>query len=111
ETTSTARLTLKSGQTGYTNRLSFLDSAGGLLAMLEINAGVVASGTGGGQVASIGTSEMDSELNSVFVLNGLTIYRDSNTVSDALTDVTINLKEAGTGPREFNVDADQNGIK
>ncbi|MEX0601078.1 MAG: flagellar filament capping protein FliD, partial [Rhodothermales bacterium] len=71
----------------------------------------MASGTGGGQVTAVGTSETDSELNSKFVLDGLTLYRDANSVSDALTDVTINLTEAGLGSKDFSIAADKDSIK
>lgn len=111
ETTSTSRLTLKSGQTGFTNRLSFGDSANGLLALLEVNAAGVAAGTNGGQVTDVGTNETDTQLNSMFTLDGLTLYRDSNSVNDALSDVTINLTEAGLGKKDFSIAADKDSIK
>lgn len=111
ETSSTSRFSLKSGQTGFTNRLSFGDSADGLLVALELNAAGVASGTGGGQVTDVGTNEIDTQLNSRFLLDGLTLYRDTNSVDDALADVTIQLTEAGSGRRDFNVSADKESIK
>ncbi len=116
ETSDTRRLTLKSGQSGYANRLSLTDTGSDppgnrLLEFLEIDAEVVAEGTGGGQVTAVGTSETDSELNSKFVLDGLTLYRDSNTVSDALIDTTVNLLEAGNGSKDFSVAADKDSIK
>ncbi|GAB5518507.1 MAG: flagellar filament capping protein FliD [Rhodothermales bacterium] len=110
ETTDTARLTLRSGDTGFENRLTFSDSANGLLSLLDVNNNDVANGTGGGQVTAIGTSETDSELNSVFKLDGLTMYRSSNQVSDALTGVTLNLREAGGDPVDFTVEPDSDGI-
>ena len=111
ETSSTSRLSVKSGQTGFTNRLTFGDSADGLLAALELNAGGVAAGAGGGQVTDVGTNETDTQLNSRFTLDGLTLYRDTNSVDDALADVTILLTESGLGRKDFNVAADKDSIK
>ncbi len=111
ETTDTARLTLSSGQTGYANRLVFNDSNKKLLEALEVNLAGVATGTGGGMVTDIGTSESDSQLNSMFNLNGLTMYRSTNSVTDALTGITLDLKKAGGGAQTFTVKADKDGIK
>ncbi len=111
ETASTARLSLRSGQTGYQYRLAFVDSANGLLAALELTNNAVVSGTSGGQVKAVGTSETDSELNSKFVLDGLTLYRNSNRVTDALVGVTLELKQVSTGAAEFTIGPDTNGIK
>ncbi|WP_456427631.1 flagellar filament capping protein FliD [Rhodocaloribacter sp.] len=110
ETTDTARLSLRSGKTGYANRLEFTDSAGGLLAQLDVTNAAVATGTGGGQVTSVGTSETDSQLNAQFILDGLTLYRSSNQVTDALEGLTLDLKQVGD-PFDFSVGPDTDGIK
>ncbi|SHL02016.1 flagellar filament capping protein FliD [Rhodothermus profundi] len=111
ETSSTARLSLRSGKTGFTYRLEFVDSAAGLLAALELNNNALATGTGGGQVTFVGTSETDSALNSQFVLDGLTLYRDANRVTDALTGITLEFKQVSTAPAEFTVAPDIEHIK
>lgn len=111
ETSTTTRLSLRSGQTGFTYRLEFIDSANGLLSELEISSNVVATGTGGGQVKYVGTSEIDSELNSQFVLDGLTLYRDANRVTDALAGVYLELKQVSTAPSEFTITPDSHGVK
>ncbi|GIV59759.1 MAG: flagellar hook-associated protein 2 [Rhodothermaceae bacterium] len=110
ETSDTSRLTLRSGQTGYANRLEFTDSADGLLTLLEVNKNEVASGTGGGQVTRVGTGETDSDLNAKFTLDGLTLYRSTNQVTDALDGLTLTLKQAGD-PVDFSVGSDTEGIK
>lgn len=110
ETSDTARLSLRSGQTGYANRLAFQDSAGGLLAALQVDAAGVATGTGGGQVTAVGTSETDSMLNSKFQLDGLTLYRAGNTVSDALPGMTLTLRQTMDAPTDFSVEADDESI-
>jgi flagellar hook-associated protein 2 len=111
ETTDTARLTLRSGRTGFSNRMTFTDSPDSLLTTLGLNTAVVASGTTGGYVTDVGTSESDSELNSKFVLDGLTMYRASNQVSDALSGITLNMKDVQTANLDFTVGPDSEGIK
>lgn len=111
ETSDTARLSLRSGKTGYENRLRFVDSDGGLLAALEVDRTTLHTGTGGGATVEVGTSEIDSALNSKFVLDGLTLYRSTNKVTDALDGLTLDLKKAGEGPYEFSIAADAEGIK
>jgi len=111
ETSTTARLSLRSGQTGFTNRLTFTDSGNGLLSLLEVNSASVVSGTSGGQITAIGTSETDSALNSQFILDGLTIYRDSNAVSDALEGITLSLSEVSATATDFTVEPDATGIE
>ncbi len=110
ETSDTSRLSLRSGQTGYANRLEFTDSAGGLLALLEVTNNALASGTSGGQITRVGTGETDSDLNAQFILDGLTMYRSSNQVSDALDGLTITLKQTGDLV-DFSVKPDTDGIK
>ena len=111
ETTDTARLSLSSAQTGYANRLEFTDSAGGLLGLLQVDSAALSSGTSGGQITSVGTSESDSELNSKFILDGLTLYRSTNQVSDALPGLTLDLKQTATASTDFTVGSDTEGIK
>lgn len=111
ETSVTERLSIRSGQTGFANRLEFTDSANGLLGLLEVNNAAVAAGTGGGQITNVGTSETDSDLNSRFILDGLTIYRSSNQVSDVLEGVTLSLKQTATTATDFSVEPDADGIE
>lgn len=110
ESSGTARLSLRSGQTGYTNRLTFND-VDGLLGTLQVtDADTTTSDGSGGQIYDIGTSATDSMLNSKFVLDGLTLYRDSNSVDDALTDVTLDLQEADGTQYSFSVETDEESI-
>ena len=110
ESSGTMRLSLRSGQTGYTNRLEL--STGGLLDTLDINAGdTTTDDASGGQIYAVGTSATDSTLNSQFVLDGLTLYRDSNSVDDALNDVTLDLQQADGEQYTFSVDTDSESIE
>lgn len=117
ETADTARLSLRSGQTGYAGRLTFTDSvnllgaAPGLLEQLELNANTIATGTGGGELKEVGTSETDSALNARFILDGLTLYRSTNQVTDALEGVTLTLEGTSTETAEFTIGPDAGGIE
>ena len=111
ETSDTARLSIRAGDTGYSNRISFTADPNGLLSSLGIDANSVVSGASGGQVLNVGTSEDTSDLTSQFVLDGLTIYRNSNQVNDALTGVNLTLQQTSTSSSEFSVGADAEGIE
>ncbi len=104
-----SRLVLTSGQTGYTNRLSFGSSS--LLDTLNINNNAQTSGTTGGYVYNVGTSASDSALNSVFVLDGMTMYRDSNKIDDAYEGITFELKDTFSQEVTVSVDADIDSVK
>lgn len=111
ETSGTLRLSIRSGQTGFTNRLSFTDSANGLLSLLEVNANTVASGSNGGQIVAVGTDATNSELNSKAIVDGITIYRDTNVINDAIAGVTLTLKQPSTTAVNFTVESDLDSIK
>lgn len=111
ETSDTARLSLRSGQTGYTNRIAFESDTDGFLAQIGISSGSVVSGTSGGQVRTVGTSDDTSDLSSQVQLDGLTLYRDSNQLTDVLDDVTINLSQTNASEIEFSIAPDSSGIQ
>lgn len=106
ETSDTTRLSIRSSTSGYRGRLDFSDSANGLLSLLEVNNNAVASGTGGGQVKAVGSSESTSNLTARFTLDGVTMLRNSNTVTDALPGLTLSLTRAGDAASDFNVGVD-----
>jgi flagellar hook-associated protein 2 len=111
ETSTTARLSLRSGDTGYTNRLEFTADPDGVLAAIGVNTNALAAGNNGGYTTLVGTSEETSELNSKFELDGLTIYRDSNLITDALEGVSLTLREVTTDAADFTVTPDASGIE
>ncbi len=84
-----SRLSIQSSSSGYTNRMDFGVST--FLDDLNINNNAQTSGTSGGYVLDPGSSASTSLLNSKFDLDGLTFYRDSSTVTDALEGVTLQL--------------------
>lgn len=110
ETTGTSRLSLRGLATGYGNRLTFSDPDG-LLAALEVDRTTVRSGTGGGAVYAVGTGPEDSALSAAFTLDGLTLYRDTNTVDDALDGVTLSLTKTTDGPATMTVGSDVKGMR
>ncbi|MFQ5649941.1 MAG: flagellar filament capping protein FliD [bacterium] len=110
EQDSTTRLVFKSGQSGYTYRMVMTDSANSLLSTTEISNSVQSSGTSGGYITSVGTSSSNSTLNSQLVVDGLTFYRDSNTINDILTGVTMTLKDVTTTTESLQVSVDTESV-
>jgi len=100
----TSRLVLRSEQTGYTNRIEF--GASTLLDTLNINAATQSSGTTGGYIIPVGTSRTDSELNAKFTIDGLTFYRDTNVIDDALDGITIKLLDTFAEDETITVQTD-----
>ena len=110
ETSDTSRLSLRSLATGFSNRISFTDTDG-LLAELELDVTAERSGTGGGAIYAVGSSQQDSALSASFSLDGLDIYRDSNTVDDALDGVTFTLSSVTDEPESISIGADTKGMR
>lgn len=107
----TSRLIFKSGSSGYTYRMNMTDSGDSLLSSLGINDAVLAAGTAGGYVTSIGTSASDSELNAQLTVDGLTFYRDSNTIDDILDGVTMTIKNVTETTETLKVETDTETVK
>lgn len=110
-TSGEARLSLRSASTGFRGRLSFTDSADSLLADIELNAGQLADDTNGGMIKTVGSDEQTSKLTSEFELDGLTLFRNTNNVTDALDGVTIDLQDATGTNNTFEVTPDSEGAK
>jgi flagellar hook-associated protein 2 len=106
-----SRLVLRSISSGYDYRMDFTDSSDSLLTQLQVNAATQAVGTSGGYMKAIGTSSSTSELNSKFVLDGLTFYRNTNVVTDALNDVTIQFLDVFDTEKTITVSADVEAVK
>ena len=106
-----SRLVLKSASSGYSFRMNFTDSSDSFLSGLEVSNNSQMSGSSGGFITNVGTGITDSLLNSKFAVNGLTFYRDSNNVTDALTGVTLDLLNTFLIPQSVTVSADVDGVK
>ncbi len=111
ESSGKSRLVLRSEQSGYTYRMGFSDSDDSLLNTMEINLDQLSSGTNGGYMTDPGTSSTDSQLNAQFTLDGLAFYRNSNTVSDALEGVTINLLDTFSSDETITISSDVDAVK
>lgn len=106
-----SRLVLSSSQSGYDYRIDFTDSGDGLLAATEISNLVQQSGTAGGYMNAIGTSASDSLLNSKFTVDGLTFYRNSNGVSDAVEGLSIQIMNTFSSAETLTINADNAAVK
>jgi flagellar hook-associated protein 2 len=109
DTSSTSKLVLESGQTGATYAMTLSDDQNGgtLLATLGISNQSAATGTAGGYIYA--TSALDAQM----TVDGVGVTRDSNTVSDLLNGVTLNLigqQASGDNPVSLVVGADTNAI-
>ncbi len=92
DTPTTSRLVFQSKTTGSVQALSMADTSGSLLAGIGLTASVIAgrtavTGTSAGFITS-DTGLLDAR----FQLDGISMVRGSNTVQDALTGVTFELK-------------------
>ncbi|MEO0557947.1 MAG: flagellar filament capping protein FliD [Bacteroidota bacterium] len=110
ETSDSSRLSLRSLATGYGNRISFSDTDG-LLAELELDVTSVRSGSGGGAIYAVGSGPEDSDLSAAFTLDGLDIYRDTNTIEDALDGITFTLDSVMDEPELLTIGADTKGMR
>lgn len=105
DTATTARLVLTSKQAGQANKVRVADTTGTLLSTIGLNSEVASSGTAGGYLFA------DATLDAKFKMNGLDITRSSNSVSDVLTGVTINLLGLSTSDVTLTVSADKTSMK
>lgn len=102
-----SRLNLVSDKTGTTYKMSITDTDG-LLSFINItNSALATDNTGGYIYADLGGHELDSR----FILNGITMYRDSNTVSDAITGLTLQLLAITSNDVTLSVNTDISTIK
>lgn len=94
DTSSTAKLVFESDSSGSTNAISVADTSGSLLSDVGWSSTVVSSRTASTSTTGGFVNSATSALDANFTLDGVPIVRDSNTVSDVLTGITLNL--AGT---------------
>jgi flagellar hook-associated protein 2 len=105
-----SKLVLRSKQTGLSHALSLSDQVGTLFASGDLRDGAAADdgANRGGYLFA------DSTLDAKFTLDGLTLTRSSNTVTDALTGVTLTLlgtQATDATPVSLTAGADESGIK
>jgi flagellar hook-associated protein 2 len=114
DTTDSARITIVSNKTGSTNELTLQEvSDSSILRKL----GIITASDSRPQAADTSGGFIQSDpnnLNASLTVNGIDIVRDTNTVSDVLGGVTINLlstQTAGQNPETLTVTYDKNTIK
>ncbi len=112
EKSGVSRLILRSENSGYTYRMDMTDSGDGFLTALDVNSGIqYTSGTAGGYITDVGTSASNSGLNAQMTIDGLTFYRDSNNITDAISGVTIQLLDTFSTTETITVNADVDTVK
>lgn len=117
-TTVDGALQLTTAGTGPATSIQVLDSIAtaplGFTAMAQPVNGTETTTTddrAGGMLVAVGTDQASSGLSSQFQLNGLTLYRDTNSVSDALDGVTLTLAKANGTEGLLRVGADTGGTR
>lgn len=96
DSSTTAKLSIFSSETGLENKLSFTDTDG-LLAAVGIDPAVAATDTTGGSIYA------DGELDASLTVDGIAITHSSNSVTGVLAGVTLELRAA-----QLEADADVN---
>jgi len=92
DTSTTSRLVLTSKQTGSSNAISLSDVTGTLLDNIGLTDAIVSGRTASTSTTGGFVYSSTSSLNANFKLDSIDIVRESNSVSDALTGVTLELK-------------------
>lgn len=95
-TSGTSKVTFTTKDTGYDNRLIMADVTGTALSFLGLTSTILTSRTIAPSDTSAGyiytaTSATDNQLNSMFTFNSINIQRNSNTISDLVSNVTLDL--------------------
>lgn len=97
DTPDTGRITFTSAETGGDNRIRFSEKGNGILKNLGFKEGQLKSEDETRVVAGDATAGYVvadySELNSIIVVNGVQVTRNTNTINDALSGVTLNLAQ------------------
>jgi flagellar hook-associated protein 2 len=118
DTTSTGRITLTAKDTGQSNKITFDDNSSNVLNALGLdnvdpNADNRTQITSGNQYAYYKLSNIE-QLNSEIEVNGLSITRESNSINDVLTGVTLNLLKAQESDEQavtLTSDVNTNGVE
>ncbi len=99
---------LTSDNTGSKNKITLADTTGNLLATIGASSSVAMNGTSGGYVYT------SSQLDALLTVDGVSITTDSNTVTDAVSGLTLNLlktQASGDADITVNVSNDLKTIK
>jgi len=114
DTPDTARITIMSNDTGSTNEISLQEIDGSnILRKLGVITAAGSRHKAGNTSGGFLQSDSDN-LNASFTMNGISIIKDSNTISDVLQGVTINLlsvQAEGENPETLSVTHDGETIR
>lgn len=110
-TTTTSRLVITSEQSGSSNAIHLGNVEGSLLDQIGLDSLVISgrqesTDTDGGYL----TSDV-ALLNAEFNINGVNVIRESNTVSDVLDGVTLNLKNADANSVTLTIGVDTGSVR
>ncbi len=116
---SKTQLSITADESGFSNALEFTDTDGVLASIGLDSATLSSTRTTAATGSSAGyryaaTSETDNDLNSEFTYNGISIYRDSNVVSDLVKGVTLtfnSVMESADTDATISVSQDLDTIK
>lgn len=114
DTSTTSRLVLTSKTTGSSNAISLTDVSGTLVDSIGLTDAIVAARTAATSSTAGFVYSSTSSLDANFKLDGIDLVRGSNTVSDALTGVTFELKgvqNPGDTPVTLTVAVDKEKIR
>lgn len=94
DTTGTSRLVVTSKETGSANAVVLEDVSGAVLDAIGLDDNVIANRTASSSTAGGYLFSSTDGLDAKFKLDGIDIIRGSNSISDVLTGVTLELKAA-----------------
>lgn len=110
ETGTSSRLSIRSSETGSANQISFTDTNDGITNFLSealeltVDGGAdnaaLYAGVGGGRLYNV------ADLDAQFTIDGLQFTRSSNTVTNAINGLTLNLKKVTTQAEEISISSD-----
>ncbi len=110
DTPTTCKLSITSGSTGTTGKMTFTDTDG-LLATLGVTNDSQATDTVGGYIyADLGNNELDAKL----TVDGINVISSSNTVENVIEGITLTLlaeQEDGDSSVSLTVSIDVDSIK
>ncbi len=95
--TGNSKFSISAVNSGYDNRLIMSDVSGSAFNFLGLTSTILGSHTVTASDTAAGfiydaTSSTSNQLNSILDFNGITVNRNSNTISDLVSNVTFNLK-------------------
>jgi flagellar hook-associated protein 2 len=114
DTSSTKKLVLISKTTGASNAISLTDMTGTLMENLGLSSAVISGRTANSATTAGYANTSTSLLNAAFTVDGISVEKESNTVSDVLTGVTLELKGTHAAADQdvtLTVDVNKSGIK